>query len=261
MTLKHQALQAAKRLLYGARGEPYTIAGHKLRFVPGTRPTRLKYATTQDWVARYDALELGLLAASVRAGDTVFDVGAHTGQYSVVLAALCGPSGQVVAFEPDPGARQVLAANVALNPHVKAPVVEAAAASDRAGEAILFSKGGNAQSSLVRSGVDYGNLGGVEQVPVRTITLDGYGLSPQWVKIDTEGAEIAILRGARRLLASDTNFLVELHPYAWPEFGVTFEDLQDIVARSGRWMRYLDQSEPLTDNPRYGIVILERDPR
>lgn len=258
MSRYQAAVRAAKQLFYGARGEPYRIGGHTLRFVPGTRPTRLKYANAEDWVARYDALELGVLASSVQVGDTVFDVGAHTGQYAVVLAALCGPTGQVVAFEPDPRARQVLEANVALNPHVKAPIVEAAAASDRAGDTILFSKGGNAQSSLVRSGVDYQNQGGVEEVPVRTVTLDDYGMSPQWVKIDTEGAEIAILRGARRLLASEANFLVELHPYAWPEFGVTFEDLQEIVAQSGRRMRYLDRDEPLTENPQYGIVVLER---
>lgn len=254
----HSVVVAAKRLVYGKRGEPYAIAGQTLRFVPGTRPTRLKYATAEEWVSRYDALEMLTLLKAVKPGDTIFDIGAHSGQYSVVLSALCGPTGSIVAFEPDPAAREVLHRNIALNPQVKPPKVEALAVSDTTGEAILFCKGGNAQSSLARSGVDYQNLGGVEEVSVKTVTLDDYGMSPQWVKIDTEGAEIAILRGARKLLAGDTSFLVELHPYAWPEFGVTFEDLQAVVAESGRRMRYLDRDEPLTQDPVYGIVILER---
>lgn len=258
MSKYQAAVRAAKNAFYGARGEPYGIAGHSFRFVPGTRPTKLKYANSDNWVARYDALELKVLAASLRPGDVVLDVGANSGQYAIIMAALCGPTGTVVAFEPDPASRDMMARNIALNPHIKAPKVEALAASDTNGEAILFTKGGDSQSSLARSGVDYQNRGGVEEVAVQTVMLDDYGLAPQWVKIDTEGAEIAILRGARKLLASDAHFLVELHPYAWPEFGVTFEDLQALVAESGRRMRYLDHDEPLTKDPIYGIVILER---
>jgi hypothetical protein len=41
--LRHQFVLELKRALYGQRGEPYRIEGHTLRYLPGTRPVRLRY--------------------------------------------------------------------------------------------------------------------------------------------------------------------------------------------------------------------------
>ena len=65
--------------------------------------------------------------------------------------------------------------------------------------------------------------------------------APRCVKIDAEGAEIRILRGATRLLASDVEVVCELHPYAWQAFGNTFTELKQLAAGAGRRIRYLDQ--------------------
>jgi hypothetical protein len=54
---------AIKHTLYSRKGEPYSIAGYTLRFVPGTRPFHLKYANLppeRDDVARYDSLQDGI---------------------------------------------------------------------------------------------------------------------------------------------------------------------------------------------------------
>ena len=106
---------------------------------------------SENWVNRYDVLQVVWLDSHLKEGDTAIDVGAHYGIYSILMAAKSGQGGHVVAFEPDPYAREVLARNIALNPDLKPPVIESAACSDEIGEAILFSRGGNAQSSLVRS--------------------------------------------------------------------------------------------------------------
>lgn len=53
----HHAVILAKRLIYW-HGEPYEIDGQTLRFVPGTRPIRLKYADSPNWINRYDALQI-----------------------------------------------------------------------------------------------------------------------------------------------------------------------------------------------------------
>ena len=106
-------------------------------------------------------------------------------------------------------------------------------------------------------------LADLEQMDVTLSTLDDYlqqnGLPiPKLVKIDTEGAEIRILKGAEALLASDAEILCELHPYAWEGFGSSFEELQELLAKCGRRMRYLDQSQPAQGYPEYGVVVLER---
>lgn len=251
----YQLVRTLKYARYSWRGEPYQIGGQTLRYVPGTRPIRPCYASSLNAVNRYDALQVLWLWSHLSEGDVAIDVGAHHGIYSVLMAAKCGHSGHVAAFEPDPHARIMLQKNLRLNPHLKPPTIESSACSNREGQGTLFSRGGNSRSSLVA------RLNHSEEIRVSLVTLDGYlaqnKLSARCVKIDAEGAEIRILQGAANLLASDAQIICELHPFAWSDFGNTFAQLQDIVTSAGRWMRYLDQDFPLRD-PQYGTVVLEQ---
>jgi FkbM family methyltransferase len=252
-----------KRALYGRRGEPYRIDGHTLRFLPGTRPVRLRYVHSQNDVVRYDALQIAWLISHLGEGDTAIDIGAHHGVYSIIMAAKCGQTGHVVAFEPDTHAREVMAKNLGLNPDIKTPTVENCACSDKIGEATLFSRGGNAQSSLVKSAMGFSADEKSEEIRVALVTLDSY-LSEnnlpelRCVKIDAEGAEISILKGAKHVLASNAEIVCELHPYAWAEFGNTLLELKDLAAAGGRRVRYLDQDREIGDRAQYGAVLMER---
>ena len=261
--LYYRIVLAAKRLVYMNRGEPYHVAGRTVRYVPGTRPVRLGYAHSRNRAVRFDALQVKLLSSGLKEGDTAIDIGAHAGQYCLLMAEMCGKSGRVIAFEPDPHARSLLNRNIALNPKLKSPTIETCAVSDAAGEAVLFSCGGNSQSSLARSGIGINAAESAEQFTVLLVTLDDYIAShalsaPRWVKIDVEGAEIRVLKGAAKLLAGDTQIICELHPYAWPEFGDSFETMQELVAASGRSIRYLDEPREFNGVPIYGSVLLER---
>lgn len=99
-----------------------------------------------------------------------------------------------------------------------APVIESAVCFDGIGEAVIFSRGGNARSSLARSGVEFSDRHKSEEITVATLTLDSYlsgrDLVPQYVQIDAEGAEVRILKGARNLLAGNAEIICELRPYA-----------------------------------------------
>jgi FkbM family methyltransferase len=256
---RHAAATQIKRILYSRRGEPYEIGGKELRFTPGTRPVRLRYANSTNGVNRYDALQLKLLSEQLREGHVAFDIGAHVGAVALVMAALCGQSGRVVAFEPDPAGRRGMAANFDINPGIRRADVEIAAVSDIAGQASFFSDGGGCNSSLVEAATGEENP---EEMIVQTVTLDDFiarsGLHPDWVKIDVEGAEIRVLRGARKLLSGEAQIVCELHPYAWEAFGDSFDELRSLVAAAGRRMRYLDQAHSLAGPPSYGIVVLGR---
>lgn len=259
----HDLVLGVKKLLYGARGEPYRIAGQTLRYLPGTRPVRTRYADSPNSNVRYDALQAIWLSTHLNEGDVAFDIGAHSGSYTILMASRCGKTGHVVAFEPDPYARQLLMKNLSLNPAVKPPIVEGCACSDENGHAILFSRGGNSQSSLARSAVEFSPVHQSEEIQVSTVILDSY-LSdrqvpfPRCVKIDAEGAEIRILKGTKRILASGADIVCELHPYAWREFGNTFAEFKQLVATAGRRIRYLDQDIEIGDQVEYGTVLLER---
>ncbi len=263
--LKHKTAEALKRLIYGRSGEPYRIGTQTLRYLPGTRPIRLRHLNSSNDNNKYDAMQVQLLSTHLREGDTAIDIGAHYGVYTILMAAMCGRTGRVVAFEPDPYARSVLERNLSLNSGLRRPVVESCACSDSCGEATLFSRGGNAQSSLVRSAVEFVPEHTSEKIQVPLVSLDSYIAEhklpvPRWVKIDPEGAEIRILKGATNLLASDAGIVCELHPYAWPEFGNTFEELKDLVAAYGRRIRYIDQDGEIGSTAKYGTVLMERRP-
>jgi FkbM family methyltransferase len=255
-----QSVGVLKSSLYGRSGEPYRIGGHLLRFTPGSRPIRLRYANSENRVNRYDALQLKLLSERVMPGAFALDVGGHVGAVALVMAACAGPTGRVISFEPDPAARAGMEQNFDLNPGVKRPAIEPVAVSDAPGESIFFTRGGDANSSLYGTGLGGGD--NVRSMTVTTVALDDYLVqeprAPDWVKIDIEGAEVRALQGATRLLASEAEILCELHPYAWSEAGSTFDDLRELVAASGRRMRYLDSSDELTADPIYGTVLIER---
>jgi FkbM family methyltransferase len=259
--IKHKLVQRLKSIYYGKRGEPYAIGGHVLRYTPGSRPVRLKYKDSANVNVRNDARQVELLATGIKPGDCIIDIGAHAGEYAVLMAACAGTAGHVVCFEPDPYAREQLLTNLRLNPNIKPPIVESYACSDTRGEVILYSRGGNSNSSFVLSGI--GNTGAdPEAIKTPTITLDQYITEkqlrmPDWVKIDAEGAEIRILMGATQLLKSKAKFIVELHPYTWNDFGNTYQQLLDVIEQSGRRMILIDGSQPKSD-PEYSTVLLQQ---
>lgn len=262
--LRHQLILATKELLFARRGEPYRIDGKTLRFVPGTRPVRLHYQKSDNAVNRYDAMQLAWMVENLAEGDFALDIGANCGQCAVVMAARCGAGGRTIAFEPNPHARAVLARNFDLNPSVKRATIEDFACSDTSGGKVTLYDNGNAANSALVALVASAPAGDAQdsfEVPVTM--LDDYISErslpePRLVKIDTEGAEIRILKGAAKLLDGHASILCELHPYAWPQFGNSLQELQELLERHGRRMRYLDRETDVEDIAEYGIVAIER---
>lgn len=213
-------------------------------------------------VARNDAKQIQFYLDQVRAGQFVLDVGGHYGEYAVLFGSLVGATGAVVSFEPDRAATPILQANLLLNGLQNRVTIETKCVFDSNGSRQLFARQGNAQSSLARSG-----LGGdpsehdVERYSVETIRLDDYVIGaglrpPDFIKVDIEGAEVNALRGAQSLLRSPTVIVCELHPYAWAEFGTSFDELLRIVHDNGRSASYLDQSRKIDDGPVYGAILI-----
>ncbi len=250
-----------KHLYYGSSGEPIRYGQHDLRYVPGTRPVRLKYVNSPNGTVRNDAKQISLFLEQLKPGHFVLDIGGNVGQYSVLFASLVSATGQIISFEPDRSARAVLEKNLSLNGLSDRVVVEALALFDVAGAHLLFSNGqADATAALIRPAGDNEKHGVLEQL-VKTERLDDYLASrnlgcPDWIKLDTEGAEINILRGARETLKSGAKVACELHPYAWPDFGTSFQELLEIVSGCGRTIRYLDESLNIKDGALYGVALI-----
>jgi FkbM family methyltransferase len=137
-------------------------------------------------------------------GMTVLDIGAHHGFYSLLASVKVGGTGRVVAFEPSPREREKLQRNLALNGYTNVQVEDCALA-EAAGQQELIMVGGTNTgcNSLRRPNVKEPT----SSVAVRVETLDRYlaqhPLPPvDFIKLDAEGAELAILKSARTVLGS-----------------------------------------------------------
>lgn len=148
--------------------------------------------------------DFALLPAFVTPGSTALDIGANLGGYSIRLAQLVGPSGQVHAFEPVPRTARLLRYNVERLAPERNVTVHEAAVSDAGGTATLHLPIEGALENFYTAGL--GRREGVRTQPVtvRTVALDDWVAAAHgrisFVKIDTEGAEWNVLTGSRRVL-------------------------------------------------------------
>ncbi len=139
-----------------------------------------------------DREEIRFLLSVLQDGDTAIDIGAHKGGYTYWMDKAVGHLGKVIAFEPQPAGARLLRQ---LFPHV---TVEQAALSDHSGEKVLYIKPRSYEVSFEASlSADYPDA--LTQ-SVQTITLDDYcsrrRLRPRFIKIDVEGHELEVIRGA-----------------------------------------------------------------
>jgi FkbM family methyltransferase len=182
----------------------------------------------------------------VKRGCVALDVGANIGAYSLLLGLWTGPTGKVYAFEPAPDAFSGLQRHVRLNRLEKVVVPVQAAVSDSVGEASFQFDGIHGTNRLARAGESSGRA-----VRVPATTIDEFcareRVRPDFIKVDVEGFEAAVLRGARNtILANDgLSIFVEMHPRTWPTVGVSVEEVQREIESAGRTAEALAPGEPL----------------
>jgi FkbM family methyltransferase len=145
----------------------------------------------------------------VDAGDLAVDAGANIGQMTGIMAIRAGASGKVMAFEPHPSIFDELQFNIASwrKDRRAAPIIaQCLALSDRTGVAQLLIPSDFAQNqgvSFLTGSLDKGAEGGQFDVSVRRLDeVIGSGQKIGFLKIDVEGHELQVLRGAERLLES-----------------------------------------------------------
>jgi FkbM family methyltransferase len=146
------------------------------------------------WLGSYELEERKVFEGWVNPGSVVFDIGAHVGYYTLLASILVGAEGDVHAFEPLPQNLPFLYRHIEIN-RLKNVLVHEVAVSDRDGEA--YFKVGSSRST--------GQVSNSGEVEVQLISLDsrvkaGELPVPGYIKIDVEGAELAVLAGARALL-------------------------------------------------------------
>jgi FkbM family methyltransferase len=164
----------------------------------------------------YGNLESAVQEAMLRhlaEGGVFYDIGANLGFFALLGARLAGPEGTVIAFEAAPDNAEAIRVNAALNGFTNIEVI-AKAVSNRPGIGSLQIVDDQSWSKLA----DYGEHPNTEQVmdvelvSIDQLIADGTIRPPTVVKIDVEGAELAVLEGMRSTIkAYQPTIICELH--------------------------------------------------
>jgi FkbM family methyltransferase len=163
------------------------------------------------------------------------DIGANRGDYTIALA---GHYDRVTAFEPDPETFRALKTNIS-SAAVDGVTLVNKAVSDRDGELVFYRDlrpewGGMASSVHVLQGLE----GQTEEIRLPCQTLDAYcaehDLSPDFIKIDVEGHEPAVIAGAWKTLSRLRPLLVFEFWETWFHRGYNqlFADLEQLYELS-----------------------------
>lgn len=156
---------------------------------------------------------LRLATETVRPGDTVWDIGANLGLFSFAAAVAAGPTGSVLAVEPDATMARLLRRSAALN-RGHAPVDVLPVAVSDAMSVARFHIARRNRSTNYLDGFGTSQTGGARATElVPTFTLDWLGAhfaAPDVIKIDVEEAEAAVLAGGSRVLELASKVICEV---------------------------------------------------
>lgn len=161
----------------------------------------------QGYESRFDAVMMDNLEPGMR----VFDIGANVGYYTQKFADRVGPTGNVHAFEPVPASAAVISEQVCSRPWIS---VHQCAVADEPGELVMELDEGFTSPTNKVAICSADSKKNRLTVPVVTVDAMAEKVgAPAVIKIDVEGYEWHVLKGAHKTLKSPhlTHVFVEIH--------------------------------------------------
>ena len=147
----------------------------------------------------------------------------------MLFAQWVGPAGRVFAFEPDPAAYAGLQQHMVRNAVADRVTAVAAAVADGSARRC----GWRSVNRLASAACCRQARRDLATREVSVVSIDQFcgdrGLTPQVIKIDVEGAELAVLRGARSTVAAagpGLQLFVEMHPHLWTALGISVDEVR-----------------------------------
>lgn len=214
---------------------PGIDSNSRLERVVGFDDDLLIHIDTSSWIewyifffGHYELETVWTIKRLLHPGFTAVDVGANVGCHSLLMGALVGAAGQVLACEPHPTIFDRLVRNVALNRLSQVRPIPVAL-SDAAGEQVLHSFPADAGNRGTATLLAKNAVLGAPELRVRVETLDDLldlnGCTRlDLIKIDTEGNEQKVLNGAIRSIARfKPHVLFEFDRHTWSGANASFD--------------------------------------
>jgi FkbM family methyltransferase len=170
----------------------------------------------------------------IKPGDTVLECGAHHGFTTLLLAERVGPEGKIVAFEASKHNFDILAKNIELNKLSNVTAYN---------YAVGRTEGQMCISSSMNSNVLRTSSGD----KVKMVCLDRFkDENPNFLKIDVEGYEAEVLKGAQGVLDTKPKIEVEVHTEFLAKYNTSTQEILDLIRAKGYeiWIKWTPESEP-----------------
>lgn len=191
------------------------------------------------------------LEESVHPGMRVVDIGANHGLFTLLLSRLVGPSGRVVAFEPDPELFRTLERNCRAN-HAVNVHLHSSGLGSGVSKSVLYRSLFNAGDNRLAAGLPEGSF---RREIVDIVTLDEIaGQEPvDFIKMDVQGWEWEVLQGMRSVIARNPaiRILFEFWPHGLTLAGCAPEDLLGYFRQIGFDLFEVPGGDRITDDLGY----------
>ncbi len=197
-----------------------------------------------DWI--YDSLD-GLVSL----GNTVFDIGAHVGEYTQKFLDQINQTGKIIAFDLNPGNIENLIKRFGSTENVE---IVHAAVTDRDGLVEYYKGKDSFTCNIVGHDTSFNSLPTLGSTTAIRLDTHYPDMVIDFMKIDVEGAEIRVLHGAEGIIKNVRGMLVECH------FDRDWDELRRLVIDHYGYKGYsLKTGEPITpDSPRPYQLLLGR---
>jgi len=146
----------------------------------------------------WDTTILPVCLEHIKEGDTVIDAGAWIGGHTMAYAEKVGAKGKVIAFEPNHAAFECLSRNI---PRFGNAYCYEYALGDKFNVTLLSINKGWYDSGFIGEG-------GKISTEVLMDTLDSFNIAPSFIKIDVEGCELKVLKGAAKTIEKSRPIMV-----------------------------------------------------
>ncbi|MFA6086223.1 FkbM family methyltransferase [Mucilaginibacter sp.] len=185
--------------------------------------------------------------AICKPGDIVLECGGHHGLTAVVISKWIGNEGHLYTFEPNPDNVAIIKKNIEINGVKNATIIPNAVGAEDG--TIMISH--SSSNSYILKGKEHN---GIE---VAVVKADDYlHLKPTVIKIDVEGFETDVLKGATELLKTMPKLAIELHPDMMSRYGSSVEELLSLLSTDyNLWVQWeilkppvpYDRKDPIPD--------------
>lgn len=236
--------------LVGNQGLAWTVNNQPLKIDPRVR----------HLIPKVNEPELfDFLKTNIKPGQIVLDVGSFLGTYAVFAARWVGTGGKVIAFEPTIANHAIISKHLQINDVQDRVQLIKAAVGERAGVVEFCHYAEPYMNRVPGPEKDIKALGVTKiQLVMLDSICDELGLTPDWIRMDVQGLEFDVLKGARNIIKSGRGRLrivAEMHPQIWPELGINENMARSILDELNLRCRPLEANGKLFEPD--GHVLME----